>query len=75
MHRKRLITGALTLTVAMFAALQSVDAAERVKVRGTVESLDGDTLKVKSRDGKDLTVALKSGLNVGGVVQSAVDDN
>ena len=74
MHRKRLITGALTLTVAMFAALQSVDAAERVKVRGTVESLDGDTLKVKSRDGKDLTVALKSGLNVGGVVQAAVDD-
>ena len=50
MHRKHLITGALTLTVAMFAALQSVDAAERVKVRGTVESLDGDTLKVKSRD-------------------------
>ncbi|NTF43752.1 hypothetical protein [Rhizobium rhizogenes] len=74
MHSKHLITGALTLTVAMFAALQSVDAAERVKVRGTVESLDGDTLKVKSRDGSDVTVALKSGWNVSGVVQAAVGD-
>lgn len=74
MHRKHLITGALTLTVAMLAVLQSADAAERVKVRGTVESLDGDTLKVKSRDGKDMTVALKSGWNVSGVVQAAVDD-
>ncbi|WP_244441480.1 MULTISPECIES: hypothetical protein [Rhizobium] len=58
----------------MFATLQSADAAERVRVRGTVESLDGDTLKVKSRDGKDVTVALKSGWNVGGVVKAAVSD-
>ncbi|NLR99304.1 hypothetical protein HGP17_20985 [Rhizobium sp. P38BS-XIX] len=74
MHRKRLITGALTLTIAALAALQSVEAAERVKVRGTIESLDGDTLKVKSRDGKDVTVALKAGANVGGVVKAAVGD-
>ncbi|AYG67796.1 MULTISPECIES: hypothetical protein [unclassified Rhizobium] len=74
MHRKRLITAALTLSVAMFAALQSADAAELVKVRGTVESLDGDMLKIKSRDGNDVTVTLKSGLNVGGVVQAAVGD-
>ncbi|MFK0164742.1 hypothetical protein [Rhizobium sp. NPDC090279] len=74
MHRKPLIVAALTLSVAVFAALQSADAGERVRVRGTVESLDGDTLKVKSRDGKDITVALKSGLNVGGVVKAAVSD-
>ncbi|KAA1179534.1 hypothetical protein FP026_18380 [Rhizobium tropici] len=74
MHRKRLITAALTLSVAMLAALQNADAAELVKVRGTVESLDGDTLKVKSRDGSDVTVALKSDRNVGGVVQAAVSD-
>ena len=74
MHRKRLITAALTLSVAMLAALQSADAAELVKVRGTVESLNGDTLKVKSRDGSDVTVALKSGGHVGGVVQAAVGD-
>jgi len=74
MHRKRLIAAALTLSVATLAALQSADAAERVRVRGTVESLDGDTLKVKSRDGKDVTVTLKSGWNVGGVVKAAVGD-
>ncbi|MBN8952802.1 MULTISPECIES: hypothetical protein [unclassified Rhizobium] len=74
MHRKRLIAVALTLSVATLAALQSANAAERVRVRGTVESLDGDTLKVKSRDGKDVSVALKSGLNVGGVVKAAIAD-
>ncbi len=74
MDRKRLIAAALTLSAAMLAALQSADAAERVRVRGTVESLDGDTLKVKSRDGKDVTVALKPGWNVGGVVKAAVTD-
>ncbi|MBB6485440.1 hypothetical protein [Rhizobium lusitanum] len=75
MHRKRLITGALTLTIATLAALQgAVAATERVKVRGTVESLDGDTLKVKSRDGKDVTVALEAGWSVGGIVQAAVSD-
>ncbi|MFS8045187.1 hypothetical protein [Rhizobium sp. BR 314] len=75
MHRKRLITGALTLTIATLAALQgAIAATERVKVRGTVESLDGDTLKVKSRDGKDVTVALKAGWSVGGIVQAAVSD-
>jgi hypothetical protein len=74
MDRKRLIAAALTLSAAMLATLQSADAAERVRVRGTVESLDGDTLKVKSRDGKDVTVALKSGWNVGGIVKAAVSD-
>jgi hypothetical protein len=74
MYRKRLITAALTLCVATLAALQSAEAAERVRVRGTIESLDGDTLKVKSRDGKDVTVTMKSGWNVGGVVQAAVAD-
>ncbi|MBB3384392.1 MULTISPECIES: hypothetical protein [unclassified Rhizobium] len=74
MNRKRLIAAALTLSVATLAAFQSAGAAERVRVRGTVESLDGDTLKVKSRDGKDITVALKSGWNVGGVIKAAVSD-
>ncbi|WP_112606670.1 hypothetical protein ACK83U_15445 [Rhizobium sp. WW22] len=74
MNRKRLIAAALTLSVAALAAFQSAGAAERVRVRGTVESLDGDTLKVKSRDGKDITVTLKSGWNVGGVIKAAVSD-
>jgi len=74
MHRKRLTTGVLTLTIATLAALHSVSAAERVKVRGTVESLDGDTLKVKSRDGNEVKVALKSGWNATGVVKAEVGD-
>lgn len=74
MDRKRLVAAVLTLFVTMLATVQNADAGERVRLRGTVESLDGDTLKVKSRDGKDITVALKSGWNVGGVVKAAVSD-
>ncbi len=74
MHRKRMIAGALTFSVVMFAALQGAGAAERVRVRGVVESLDGDMLKVKSHGGNDITVALKSGWNVTGVVKAAVGD-
>ncbi|HEY0120228.1 MAG TPA: hypothetical protein VGC14_00455 [Rhizobium sp.] len=77
MDRKLLTKGALTLAagvVATLVALQEANAAERVRVRGTIESLDGDTLKVKSREGKDIAVMLKSGWNVAGVVKASATD-
>lgn len=53
---------------------QAVGAQEnqRVRVRGTIESLNGDTLTVKTREGSDATVALKSGWKVAGI--ASVDD-
>lgn len=43
-------------------------------MRGVVESLSGDTLKVKSREGKDVMIMLKSGWAVNGIVKADVSD-
>lgn len=52
----------------------SAHAADKARVRGVVESLSGDTLVVKSREGKDVTIMLKSGWAVNGIVNAAVTD-
>jgi hypothetical protein len=62
-------------TLAATFALSSVSAqAQNVRVRGTIEKLDGNTLMVKSRDGADLKLALKDNVRVGGVVKASVSD-
>jgi hypothetical protein len=60
--------------IATFAVVHSVNAADKVRVRGTIESLDGDTLKVKDHNGKDIMVMLKSGYMVSGVVKASAAD-
>ena len=77
MDRKHLAKGAFALAagiVVTFAAVQAANAADRVRVRGTIESLDGDTLKVKDHDGKEIMVMLKSGWAVAGVVNASAAD-
>jgi hypothetical protein len=46
--------------LAALALAHDADAATRTRVKGTVESLDGTALKVKTPDGKDVSVALAS---------------
>ncbi|NTJ68449.1 hypothetical protein G6M50_23760 [Agrobacterium rhizogenes] len=52
----------------------SAQAADKARVRGVVENLSGDTLMVKSREGKDVTIKLKSGWAVNGIVNASVTD-
>ena len=67
-----------SLVVAMLAAtfaLSSVSAqAQNVRVRGTIEKLDGNVLTVKSRDGADLKLALKDNVRIAGVVKASASD-
>jgi hypothetical protein len=49
-------------------------AAEAVRVRGTVVSLDGSKLIVHAKDGKDVTIALKDKYGVLAVVKSSMAD-
>jgi hypothetical protein len=77
MVRSRLTKGAIALAAGAMLTLalgQYVQAADRARIRGTVESIDGDTLKVKTREGKDVTVMLKSGWAVTGVVKASAAD-
>ena len=61
--------------VAAAFGLSSVSAqAQNVRVRGTIEKLDGNTLMVKSRDGADLKLALKDNVRVGGVIKANLAD-
>jgi hypothetical protein len=64
--------------VAMLAAtfaLGSVAAqAQNVRVRGTIEKLDGNNLTVKSRDGAELKLTLKDNVRVGGVIKASLAD-
>jgi hypothetical protein len=77
MDRKHLAKSAFALAAGVmvtFAAVQAANAADRVRIRGTIESLDGDTLKVKDHDGKEIMVMLKSGWAVAGVVKASAAD-
>ena len=77
MKNKQMMMGALGLTAGLMisvVALQGAQAAEKARIRGVVESLKGDTLIVKSRDGKDVTIMLKPGWGVTGIVKASVTD-
>ncbi|MGZ2407322.1 DUF5666 domain-containing protein [Rhizobium leguminosarum] len=66
------VAGSLVV-LALSQAAQAQDA-QRIRIRGAIESLSGDTLVVKTREGNDATVALKSGWKVGGIRQASVED-
>ncbi|OAF05032.1 hypothetical protein AYJ54_21460 [Bradyrhizobium centrolobii] len=44
------------------------------RVRGTIESLDGDTLSVKSRSGEDVKLHVPSDLMVSGITKISLSD-
>jgi hypothetical protein len=56
------------------AAMSHAQAAENVRVRGTIVSLDGSALTVKTREGPTSAVALKPGWKVTGVAKASAED-
>jgi hypothetical protein len=63
---------AVLLTCGPTSAL--AQAAQPVRVRGTVVSLDGATLRVTSRAGEDVPIRLAENWAVAGVVKAHLDD-
>src|SRR5262245_18808700 len=49
-------------------------AQDTVRVRGTIERLDGSTYVVKARDGAELKVALADNPQIAGVVTASLSD-
>jgi hypothetical protein len=60
--------------VVAFAATTVVAQAQNVRVRGAIESVDGNTVMVKSRDGASLKLVLKDNANIRGVVKASLAD-
>ena len=58
----------------LVAAAPAALAADSVRVRGTVASLDGSTLTVKTRKGPAATIALKPDFKVAGIAKASIDD-
>lgn len=56
------------------ALAQQSPVSDTLKVRGTVESLDGETLHVKSRDGAEMTLHLPANAGVAGVARMSLSD-
>jgi hypothetical protein len=49
-------------------------AQERVRVRGTIENVDGNVLTVKTREGQDVKVKLPDNARVLGIEKASIDD-
>ena len=54
----------LLLALACFALATAVHAQNNVRIRGTITAVDAATLSVKSRDGRDLKLALPENVTV-----------
>ncbi len=54
--------------------MSHAQAAENVRVRGTIVSLAGSTLTVKTREGPDAALALKPGWKVAGIAKASAED-
>src|SRR5438552_10493605 len=68
-----------TLVAVLLAAVSAAAAAQApanppVRIRGTVESLDGQILTVKARNGESMKVKLADNFVVMGITKASVDD-
>ena len=61
-------------TLALALAATGAHAAEGVRVRGSVVSLAGNTLVVKSREGDNVSIALASDWKAGGIAKAQLAD-
>ena len=65
---------ALFARICCFIGRAGAAAANDVRVRGTIESVDGKTLTVKGRDGAELTVKLAADAPVRSVIRKSLAD-
>jgi hypothetical protein len=74
MRRISLLAAAFVVILGLPAVAQNPPEGPPIRIRGTVDKLDGQTLVVKSRDGQSMTVALAPNFTVRGVVAKSVAD-
>ena len=65
---------ALLLVAVSSVALAQAPASPPVRIRGTVEKLDGNMLTVKARNGQSMTVKMADNFAVMGIAKASLDD-
>jgi hypothetical protein len=68
------VIAALPLAIISAAALAQAPANPPVRIRGTVEKLDGQNLTVKTRDGQSMNVKLADTFVVMGISKASISD-
>jgi hypothetical protein len=66
-----------SLTALLAVAVVSIASAQQpptVRIRGTIEAVNGPTLSIKSRDGTDLKVNITDNIAVTGVAKASISD-
>jgi hypothetical protein len=74
MSRTRAALAALLVAAAALPALAQAPANPPVRVRGTVEKLEGNNMTVRTASGQDLHVRLADNYGVMGVARASRDD-
>jgi hypothetical protein len=69
----RMLVASLAL-VSVLGSMASAQQSPTVRIRGTIEAVDGATLTIKSRDGADLKVRMTDNVAVFGVVKTALSE-
>ncbi|WP_422280395.1 hypothetical protein [Bradyrhizobium sp.] len=69
----RALTGAL-VAVSVLITAASAQQPPTVRIRGTIEAVDGATLSIKSRDGSDVKVNITDNIAVTGVAKASLSD-
>jgi hypothetical protein len=70
-YLRPLLAFALVATSSIFALAQQTSPS---RVRGTIESVDGETLMVKSRSGEDVKLTMTGDIRVVGIIKIALSD-
>ena len=74
MLRKSAVAAAIAMLFALPALAQNPAAAPPVRVRGTIEKVDGENLTVKARDGMDVKVAVTDATRIQSLVKKSLAD-
>ena len=70
----RKIASVTALLAVVFVTAASAQQPPTVRIRGTIEAVDGATLSIKSRDGSDVKVNITDNIAVTGVAKASLSD-
>jgi hypothetical protein len=69
-----LVAGAWIGLLALPALAQNASEGTPIRIRGTIEKLDGQALTVKSREGPELTIVLAPNVTVAAIIKKNLAD-
>jgi hypothetical protein len=70
----RKMSSLVALLAVAFVSTASAQQPPSVRIRGTIEAVDGSTLSIKSRDGTDMKVRMTDNVAVFGVAKTSLSE-